>query len=160
MKKIYLFLVLSFLTVQVINAQTYVPEVINFMDLARYDAAHPTVRTFRELNEWDELLPKSFPLPAGAVVRTQNVSNTQSSTTPAAGSPSPTNNWGAYIDPAGLIPPDTHGCVGPNHVVTYTNEVFRIHAKLGGAVISTVSGAAFSGVAKVAEAPCGNDVRQ
>ena len=147
MKKIYFFLVLSFLTVHVINAQTCVPEAFNMMELARYDALHPVPHPATELNKWDELLPKSLPLPPGARVMMQSTSNSPTTSTPTSVSPSPTQSWLGALDPSNFIPPDTHGCVGPNHVVTYTNEVFRIHAKSGGAVISTVSGAAFSGVA-------------
>jgi hypothetical protein len=43
----------------------------------------------------------------------------------------------------GIIPPDTMGAVGPNHVMTTLNGGYRIHAKSTGAIISSVSIASF-----------------
>ena len=146
-------MVLSFLAVHGVQAQTYTPEVFNFLDLARYDAAHPQIRPFRELNEWDEFLPKSFPLPAGATIRMQSNPNTPTPNSPTAVSPPPTQNWGAYVDPIALIPPDTHGCVGLNHVITYTNDYIIIHNKIGGAIISQMNVNTWAGVANAAGDP-------
>ena len=51
-------------------------------------------------------------------------------------------NFLALGDPGNIIPPDTHGAVGPDHVMTMLNTQVRIHDKTG-ATISTVSLAVF-----------------
>ncbi len=56
---------------------------------------------------------------------------------------SPTGNgFQALADNNTVIPPDTHGAVGLNHVMTMLNSQVRIHNKSGN-IISTVSLAAF-----------------
>ena len=74
------------------------------------------------------------PVPADAV-RTSN-SGAQ------AAAVSVTLNFLALADNQRVIPPDTHGAVGPNHVMTMLNSQVRIHDRLGG-TISTVSLAGF-----------------
>ena len=44
----------------------------------------------------------------------------------------------ALLDNGTIIPPDTMGAVGPNHVMTMLNSQVRVHSKTGG-TISTVS---------------------
>jgi hypothetical protein len=53
-------------------------------------------------------------------------------------SPSPAVSFQALLDDNTVIPPDTHGAVGPNHVMTVLNSGVRIQDKTGG-VVSTVS---------------------
>lgn len=53
-----------------------------------------------------------------------------------------TTNFAALPDPGNIIPPDTHGAVGPNHVMTMLNTQVRIQDKTGG-IISTVALALF-----------------
>jgi uncharacterized delta-60 repeat protein len=52
-------------------------------------------------------------------------------------SPSPTIDFNAIDDNQTVIPPDTHGAVGPNHVMTVLNSQVRIQNRTGG-TISTV----------------------
>jgi hypothetical protein len=61
--------------------------------------------------------------------------NTVSSVT----SPAPSFNFTGFVDNISSIPPDVHGAVGPNHVVTTLNARVIIHNKTTGAVISSVS---------------------
>lgn len=153
MKKIYFFLLLSFVTVNLVTAQTSIPVVFNFRDLAAYDAAHPQIRAFQERNEWDDAIPKSFPTPPGAIVRTQVLPNIPLTNNPTSVSPSPSQSFLGVLDLPNSIPPDTHGCVGPNHVITYSNDLIVIHNKVGGAVISSMNTNTFAGVANAAGDP-------
>src|SRR5207244_3855510 len=51
-------------------------------------------------------------------------------------------------DPFNYIPPDTTGAVGINHVMSVSNDQFRIHNKATGNTISSVTPAGFwSGLA-------------
>ena len=54
----------------------------------------------------------------------------------------PLASFEALPDNGSIIPPDTHGAVGPNHCMTMLNSQVRIQNRSGG-VISTVSLAAF-----------------
>jgi hypothetical protein len=53
-----------------------------------------------------------------------------------------TTDFQALPDNGTVIPPDTHGAVGPNHVMTMLNSEVRIQNRTGG-VVSTVSLAIF-----------------
>ncbi len=57
---------------------------------------------------------------------------------PLAPGPSPSSSFLGLSDDDLNIPPDTHGAVGPNHVMTTLNGEVRIQNRTGG-VISTVS---------------------
>ncbi len=57
---------------------------------------------------------------------------------PLAPGPTPSSNFLGLSDDQANIPPDTHGAVGPNHVMTTLNSEVRIQNRNGG-VISTVS---------------------
>ena len=150
MKKIYFFLVMALSMGQVLKAQTSVPEVFNFTELAAYDAAHPGARNLGEENEFNVRNRHSFPLPPGANIKYQNIPNVSNSSTPASASPSPAQSFGSYVDPVFSIPPDTHGCAGPNHVVTYTNDWIIVQNKLGGAIVSQINALTFEGVTNAA----------
>jgi hypothetical protein len=71
----------------------------------------------------------------------RNGTNTNSALT---NSPMPATNFQALADNPNIqvIPPDTHGAVGPNHIMTVHNSEVRWHTK-NGTVISTVSLQAF-----------------
>lgn len=58
-------------------------------------------------------------------------------------SPPPLQDFLGYVDPLQTIPPDPHGTVGPDHVVTVTNDFVIVHVKNGGAIISQMSFADF-----------------
>ncbi len=141
-----------------LKAQTVTPEQINFTQLAQFEAAHPEMfgicrscakREEEFDNEWHDLA-NDMPVPPGAIIKTQVQDNLRPTTpsvplSPLTPSPSPNQTFLGHVDPGQGIPPDTHGAVGPNHVVTATNDFLRIHTK-NGAVISTVSITTFAGV--------------
>src|SRR6266699_1439249 len=57
---------------------------------------------------------------------------------PAPLSPAPASNFQAVLDNNTAIPPDTHGAVGPSHLMTVLNSQIRIQDRTGFA-LSTVS---------------------
>src|SRR5882762_5520325 len=59
-------------------------------------------------------------------------------TGPAPLSPAPASSFQALPDGITSIPPDTHGAVGPNHLMTVLNTQIRIQDRAGN-VLSTVS---------------------
>ena len=61
---------------------------------------------------------------------------------PLIPSPAPSSSFIALTDDNSTSPPDTHGAVGPNHVMTTLNSEVRIQNRAGG-VISTVSLSSF-----------------
>lgn len=61
---------------------------------------------------------------------------------PKIPSPSPASSFLALDDNLASIPPDTHGAVGPNHLMTTLNTQVRIQNRSGG-ILSTVSLDAF-----------------
>ncbi len=50
--------------------------------------------------------------------------------------PSPTSTFVA-VSPDNSTPPDSHGAVGPNHVLTQTNSSSRVHDRAGNLISST-----------------------
>lgn len=157
-KKIYLIICLCFLTETVAIAQTVYPVVINVLQLAAYEKNHPELlkacATCPEKEKdggWKGLI--DMPLPKNAVIKKQSIeylkpgaaSNNFPPNKPETISPSPNKTFLGQIDLGQTIPPDTHGAIGPNHVVTVTNEIMRIHSKTGG-IISTIGINTFSGV--------------
>jgi len=58
--------------------------------------------------------------------------------TPALLSPAPADNFLALPDNNTSIPPDTHGAVGPNHLMVTLNTQVRVQTKAGG-TMTTVS---------------------
>ncbi|HWT03619.1 MAG TPA: proprotein convertase P-domain-containing protein [Pyrinomonadaceae bacterium] len=59
-------------------------------------------------------------------------------TEPLAASPAPSSSFKALEDNNTSIPPDTHGAVGPNHLMVTLNTQMRIQTRAG-ATVSTVS---------------------
>ena len=159
MKKIYVIVGLSLLLGHVTKAQTITPELINFTQLAKYEAAHPeifgTCSTCpkKENDKGWKNIPENLPIPVGAIIKKQQQENLRPTnpatpltpTNPLVPSPAPNQNFLGHVDPGQGIPPDTHGAIGLNHVVTATNDYLRIHTK-SGTVISTVSITSFAGV--------------
>jgi Secretion system C-terminal sorting domain len=155
MKKFYLLLFLPFVAITSTNAQTVVSGTFNVRELAAYEAAHPELfeaqcRTCpqREIDGgWKGLaeMPASTrnvtTLPA---LLRPYVPNTP--TSPLANSPAPIQDFLGHVDVASTIPPDTHGAVGINQVVTATNNFFRVQNKVGGAVLSNVTISSFTGI--------------
>ena len=59
-------------------------------------------------------------------------------TEPLGPSPAPATTFQALTDNNTSLPPDTHGAVGPNHVMTVLNTQYRIQTR-SGQTVSTVS---------------------
>ncbi|MEO7445436.1 MAG: T9SS type A sorting domain-containing protein [Ferruginibacter sp.] len=153
MRKIFTLAMLCFFTVQWLGAQTVTSSTINFLELAAYEARHPelshlckTCPKEIENDNFEDLVNPNMPFPVNAKIKLQVSPNTGGSPTPMLVSRSPLQNFLGHIDPGGGIPPDTHGAVGINHVVTATNNYIRIHNKVGGAQVSQVTISTFTGV--------------
>lgn len=71
-------------------------------------------------------------------VKPQAPNNTSKHIQPGVPSPAPSSSFLAYADDNTTIPPDPHGAVGPNHVVTATNARIRIHDRNGNTLGTTV----------------------
>ncbi len=107
--------------------------VVNLAALARTEAARPAARTQQVIHPLmqlptDQARATQWPAPDSAV---------RQEGSPAL-SPSPGSSFQALPDPNTSIPPDTHGAVGPDHVMTVLNTQVRVQSRTG-AIISTVS---------------------
>src|SRR2546423_8540783 len=58
---------------------------------------------------------------------------------PAPLSPAPASSFLALPDNNTTVPPDTHGAVGPNHLMTVLNTQIRIQDRTGNILSTTVS---------------------
>ena len=160
MKKFYLITVLMVLFVQISRSQTVTPELINFTQLANLEKSHPELfnkcAACKEKENdagWKDLY-HDMPIPPGAIIKTQQQDNIRNANaarptvpaTPLSPSPPPTISFLGHRDPGTGIPPDTHGTVGPNHLITATNDFLIVHNKTTGQEISRVSISTFTGV--------------
>ena len=157
MRKIFTLVALYFITVQVVTAQTIIKdEIRNFSELAAYELAHPesikacpTCPKQREADGGLNSVPAQvMPFPLGANIKMSDPLPKKAVGAPVPDAPSraPVQQWLGHVDVGTIIPPDTYGAVGLNHVVTATNNFIKIHAKVGGAQISQVTISAFTGV--------------
>ncbi|MEO6404303.1 MAG: hypothetical protein ABIY51_04080, partial [Ferruginibacter sp.] len=151
MKQIFTIFVLSFFSVQLLSAQTVSSSTINFSELAAYEASHPNIGRLCktcprhvENDRWEGLDNPNMPISRDANIKKQEFFPITNN--PTAVSRSPLQQWLGHIDPGTSIPPDTHGAVGINHVITATNDFVKIHTKVGGAQVSQVSISTFTGV--------------
>ena len=156
-----LFTVLLFSTLHS-KSQTVTPVLVNVAQMVKYEEAHPEL--FRkcatcprkEVDGGWKNIAEGLPIPVGAIIKTQQQQSQSRPQTPATPlnplvpSPVPNQTFLGHVDPGQGIPPDTHGAVGINHVITATNDFVRIHAK-NGTVISTVSITSFAGVANTCD---------
>src|SRR5437588_4380359 len=112
--------------------------VVNFSELARLQALHPTKPRRKIRIERTPPKPKSFP--PGAIIR---MAPEIGLAPRATGSPRPlspdlANNFLAELDDGTSIPPDTQGTVGPNHLMVTLNSNVVIQNRQGG-VLKTLS---------------------
>src|SRR6267154_1756266 len=108
----------------------------NFTDLARQEARVPlAARTPKVIHS-----PMPGPRePADGVSPSRDSrAAAQAEAGPAPLSPAPASSFLALADDTTAIPPDTHGAVGPNHLMTVLNTQVRIQTRTG-TVLSTVS---------------------
>ena len=160
MKKFYWIAGLVVVFGQISRAQTVTPEQINFTQLANFEKAHPELfgrcaNCKEKENDagWRDLY-HDMPIPAGAIIKKQEQDNLKPANaarpsipaTPLSPSPAPTRSFAGHIDPGAGIPPDTHGAVGPNHVITATNDFLIVHNKTTGMEISRVSISSFTSI--------------
>jgi hypothetical protein len=118
--------------------------IVNVAALSRQEAIAPPkfgdAGEASEEVEPPEEIPQNMPVPAGAAVSVekrvaQSVTSTSASSIGA--SPAASASFLASDD-TGRIPPDTHGAVGPNHLIVVHNGRVRIQDRTGN-VVSTVS---------------------
>jgi hypothetical protein len=156
MKKFYSQLLFLLFAGMYASAQTIAPQTFNVRELEAYEAAHPELQERQcrtcPLKEIDggwkglqDMPPATRNVTTLPALLRPYTPNTPAS--PLANSPAPIQGFLGHVDPGNTIPPDTHGAVGINQVVTATNDFFRVHNKAGGAVISTVSISTFTGIA-------------
>ncbi|MEP6926208.1 MAG: choice-of-anchor J domain-containing protein [Ginsengibacter sp.] len=142
-QSVFLLLICSGIASEVYS-QKIKAETFNFTELANHEAAQP-FQQYRqhEIDGGWRYLQHDLPFPAGAKIMRQSEVVTFSPNTIEAASPQPLQGFLGHIDPIKTIPPDSHGAVGINNVVTATNDFIIVHAKTGGAVLSKVTFAAF-----------------
>ena len=150
MRKIFTLIILFLIVGRNASAQVVTSTYVNFRDLVAYEAAHP------ELFKVCETCPKviaekgeginnpNMPFPPGAIIKTNSVY--RDFNPPTGPSRAPVQQWLGHIDPGSVIPPDTHGAVGLNHVISATNNYIKIHNKTGGAQISQISISTFTSI--------------
>ncbi|HEY5407531.1 MAG TPA: T9SS type A sorting domain-containing protein [Ginsengibacter sp.] len=141
---VFLFLFCSITALNVYSQQKIKADQFNFKELAN----SPTPQAFQnqaehELDGGWRYLKGNMPIPAKAKIMRQAVSSAPSPNTIESSSPPPVQGFLGHIDPINFIPPDCHGAVGLNEVVTATNEFIIVHSKNGGAVLSKVTFSAF-----------------
>jgi hypothetical protein len=116
--------------------------LVNVATLSRKETLAPP-RIEKEIGESEEVeppeeIPQSMPVPAGVPSSTEK-STAQSITSTVTNLSSPTVSASFLAsDDSGRFPPDTHGAVGPNHLVVVHNGRVRIQNRAGN-VVSTVS---------------------
>lgn len=88
--------------------------------------------------------PDDMPLPTDAKIIPFVGNNFQipNPNLPNAVSPAPNSNFTGIIDNNSTIPPDVQGAVGPSHVFTVLNNLYRFQNRTG-SVLSTISPSTF-----------------
>ena len=143
---------LFIITMSILRAQTVSPVLINMKQLSDIELTLPkTKKPCQTCDEkekdggWKKL--KDMPVPKDAIIKKQLISLLKPLTPnqPLSASPSPIQTFVGHVDVGQSIPPDTHGAVGPNHIVTATNDFLIVHTKTG-TVLTRVAINTFSGV--------------
>lgn len=114
--------------------------VVNFSDLAREEALHPSKPQPKLRIE--RTPPRKRISPPGAVITMAPElppASAASSTNPQRPlSPDLANGFRAELDNGTVIPPDTQGAVGPNHLMVTLNQDVVIQNRVG-TILQTVS---------------------
>jgi len=156
MRKIFTLLVVSFLMMQFASAQIVIrDEIVNFMDMVAWEKAHPelvkpcpTCPKKEADGGWEEFVLPPQGIPPGGIIKMAPEIPKRDPNAPRPDAPSraPVQQWLGHVDPGTIIPPDSYGAIGLDKVVTATNDFLRIHNKVGGGVLSTVTFSTFTGV--------------
>lgn len=157
MKKIRLGLIAMavVLNYPTIKAQTYshgeadVISTVNFAEMAEYEAAHPVPfvihKPFEEAERDEDVAENPEPDPSLVHIIQRNGSErTNSVTTILPTSLCPIDTFEGVLSDGSYIPPDTHGAVDTEYVVSATNYAVRIQ-KRSSAFISLLTLDAFWG---------------
>jgi len=135
-----IFLFFLSLTISKTFSQKIKAESFNFSELSNKEKTQPFHRNEEhEIDGGWRYLHGNIPIPRNARIMKQQVVSLPSPNVPQIPSAPPLQGFLGHIDPINLIPPDCHGAVGLNEVVTATNEFIIVHAKNGGAILSKVS---------------------
>ena len=110
---------------------------VNFTDLARQEARAPLAPRTPKVVHSPMPGPKE-PADGVSPPRDGSRSAAPAEAGPAPLSPAPASSFQALADDNTAIPPDTHGAVGPSHLMTVLNTQVRIQDRTG-AVLSTAS---------------------
>jgi uncharacterized repeat protein (TIGR01451 family) len=110
---------------------------VNFTDLARQEARAPLAPRTPKFVHSPMPVPKE-PADRVSPARDGSRAAAPAEAGPAPLSPAPANSFQALADDTTAIPPDTHGAVGPNHLMTVLNTQIRIQDRTGVA-LSTAS---------------------
>ncbi len=127
-----------------VYGQKAIVRTFNFTELANLTKSQPNLRNREEEIDGGWRALHDMPLPLKAKIIKENTAITPFTPNSIASiSPPPLQDFLGYVDPMQSIPPDTHGAVGMNNVVTATNDFIIVHAKNGGAVLSKMTLATF-----------------
>ncbi|HJQ71510.1 MAG TPA: IPT/TIG domain-containing protein [Blastocatellia bacterium] len=112
---------------------------VNLSELAEHERINPPAIRRQTIHE--PLLsleePPPRPVPAGAHVTTDATRVPQAQPELSIPSPAPTASFQALADDNTRIPPDTHGAVGPNHLMVTLNSQVRVQTRAGAAISTT-----------------------
>ncbi|HJQ68445.1 MAG TPA: BACON domain-containing carbohydrate-binding protein [Blastocatellia bacterium] len=113
--------------------------VVSFDEVARLEALNPTTPAEPTKTNPPKPIPDDLPMPAIAPKSEAppKPAAQEAQTEPLVASPAPATTFQALTDNNTSLPPDTHGAVGPNHVMTVLNTQYRIQSR-SGQTISTV----------------------
>ena len=112
--------------------------VVNFSDLAAKEAMAPVTLREPKVIHPPMPIPQELPVPGDFVPGEEARPVPEKALIPLPSSPEPASSFLALEDNNTSIPPDTHGAVGPNHLMVTLNSQVRIQDRTGGE-ISTVS---------------------
>jgi hypothetical protein len=114
--------------------------VVSFEEAARLEALNPSTPATPTKTNPPKPIPDDLAMPAIAPKTDAPTKSATSGvqTEPLGPSPAPATTFQALTDNNTSLPPDTHGAVGPNHVMTVLNTQYRIQTR-SGQTISTVS---------------------
>jgi hypothetical protein len=128
--------------------------VVSFSELAAQEALSPAEGPVEPVSiQPPKELPDNLTLPPGAETALESVQRAAAATETersgarvtslaSAASPAPAIGFQGLDDGLAVIPPDTMGAVGPDHVVTTLNDRIRFQTRTG-AIIATISNASF-----------------